>query len=108
MSFRRRQTVLIDNSVQPGWMAGNYVRVTILAGGAAGNHAVPGIEPVGLPPVNGPGDVLTSVMFFNNAIGTLADLTSEFTITSTGTINNAAGTDTAAGLLVVVWEDRTQ
>ncbi len=36
-----------------------------------------------------------------------ADLTSEFTITGTNTINNAGGSDTTGAILVVVFEDLT-
>jgi hypothetical protein len=107
MGFRRRQTVLIDNTVERSWMAGNYVRIDLIAGGAAGDHTVNGILPPGQPPIQGPGDVLVAVHFHNNATGVLTDQTGEFTITAPNVINNGGGTDSAAGVLVVVWEDRT-
>ena len=37
----------------------------------------------------------------------VADLSSEFSITGAGTINNAGGTDTTGAVLVVVYEDLT-
>lgn len=40
------------------------------------------------------------------AAGSPADLTSEFSITADDTINNAAGTATTGGLLLIVWYDR--
>ncbi|KKK47210.1 hypothetical protein LCGC14_3157480, partial [marine sediment metagenome] len=74
----------------------NAVETTILAGGAAGNHTVTGIKTR---------DTLVSVLEvdFTDASETGADLTSEFTISAADTINNAAGTDTTGGFLIVTY-----
>jgi hypothetical protein len=81
-------------------LAAGAVKATIIAGGAAGNHTVTGIRV---------GDTLVCVLFvdFTDASETGSDITSEFTITGDDTINNAGGTDTTGGFLVVVYEDRT-
>lgn len=100
------------------------VRTTVIAGGAAGNHTVTGVEV---------GDALRAVLKLdvtaagvalegadlaatqaNHAVAakhtktwSVADLTSEFSITAANTINNAGGTDTTGAVLVVVYEDLT-
>lgn len=78
----------------------NFFRVTLVAGGAAGNHTVTGIATT---------DQIIWVGHFSTAaaIATLADLTSEFSITAADTINNAAGTDTTNDQLMVIWADQT-
>jgi hypothetical protein len=72
------------------------VRTTVIPGGAVGDHSVGGVKPR---------DRLVSVLFvdFTDATGGATDLTSEFTITADETINNAGGTDTTAGHLIVTW-----
>lgn len=72
-------------------------RMTIVAGGAAGDHTVSGILAT---------DKLVSVLHvdFTDASETGADLTSEFTIPADGKINNTDGTATTGGFLVVAWE----
>lgn len=77
-----------------------HLKVTLVAGGAAGNHTVAGIAV---------GDDIVWVGHFTTAaaIATLADLTSEFSITAANTINNAAGTETANDQLMVIWQDLT-
>jgi len=83
------------------------VRTKVVAGGAAGNHTVTGIAV---------GDALRSVLKLDFTLAegapnvrtwSVADLTSEFTVTATDTINNAGGTDTTGAILVVVFEDLT-
>ena len=71
-----------------------------LTGGSAGNHTVTGIEI---------GDRLIAVQHFSTAasIATVADLTSEFSISGANQINNAAGTDTSNDQLIVIYEDLT-
>lgn len=64
----------------------------LIAGGSAGNHTVTGIATT---------DTLVSVI--HNTAGTLADLTSEFTISAADTINNSAGTDTTGDQLLVTY-----
>jgi hypothetical protein len=75
------------------------LNVTLVAGGAAGDHTVAGIAA---------GDEIVFVGHFSTAaaIATLADLTSEFTA-GAGVVNNAAGTDTTSDQLMVIWINRT-
>lgn len=77
-----------------------HQKVTLVAGGAAGDHTVAGIAV---------GDDIAWVGHFTTAaaIASLADLTSEFSITAANTINNAAGTDTTNDQLMVIWQDLT-
>jgi hypothetical protein len=81
-------------------VAGNVagLKMAIIAGGAAGNHTVTGIAL---------GDRLVAVIHGTTAaaLESIADLTSEFTISATNTINNAAGTDTTNDSLTVFYED---
>ncbi len=70
---------------------------TLVAGGAAGDFTVAGID-VGM--------TLVSVLYHVGAglvVTDIQDLTSEFTITAPNTINNAGGTDTTGGKLQVLW-----
>lgn len=79
------------------------VRLTLLAGGAAGNLTLTGIK------VNE--DYIVSVVAFGLTEGTpntfsgIADLTQEFNITADNTINNSGGTSSAAKLVLVHWYD---
>lgn len=72
------------------------VKTTVVAGAAAGNRTVTGIKTR---------DKLVAVLFHDatDVSETLADRTSEFTITADNTINNSAGTTSAGGFLVVTW-----
>lgn len=81
--------------------AGKYdLKTTLVAGGSAGAHTVTGIAV---------GDELAFVGHFSTAasIATLADLTSEFSISDTNEIDNTDGTDTSSDQLMVIWVDRT-
>ena len=71
------------------------LRQVRIAGGAAGNHTVTGIAL---------GDTLISVLHHTQGAD-MADLTSEFSITATDTINNAAGTNTTSDDLIVLYQD---
>ncbi len=76
-------------------------RVFVVAGGTAGDFTITGIVV---------GDLLSSVVGFLLTTGTpngitILNLTSEFTITAANTINNAAGTSSAAGMLFVTYFD---
>lgn len=81
-------------------MPTGLLKVTLVSGGSAGNHTLTGIEV---------GDEIVFVGHFSTAaaIATLADITSEFSVTAADTINNAAGTDTTSDQLQVIWIDRT-
>lgn len=75
---------------------GSPLNVALVDGAVAGNVTVAGIEAQ---------DVLVSVTSLASATDVLStdDLTSEFSITADDTINNAAGTSSANGALLVVW-----
>lgn len=77
-----------------------FLKVNLLAGAAAGNITLTGIAV---------GDELAFVGVFTTAasIATLADLTAEFSVTATNTINNTGGTATTNNQLLVMWIDRT-
>lgn len=70
-----------------------------IPGGAAGAHAVPG----GI----GAGDALISVRHVSADLVTNADRTAEFSIPAgtAGTIDNALGTNTTGGFLLVTWAE---
>jgi hypothetical protein len=73
------------------------VKVKVVAGGAAGNFTVTGIKTT---------DSLVSVLRLVAAATTMTnitDLSSEFTITATNTINNTSGTATTSDKLLVIW-----
>lgn len=74
----------------------HLVKFALIDGGAAGNHTVTGIAL---------GDQLLHVL--HNTAGTLADLTSEFSISAADTIANAGGTATTSDQLLVVYLDLT-
>ncbi len=69
-------------------------RQTVVAGGAAGNATVTGIKTR---------DTLLAVLKvdFTDVSETATDLTGEFTITATNTINNTGGTASTGGFLIV-------
>ena len=75
--------------------AGRQTKYFVADGAAAGNVTVTGIATT---------DTLLFVGVFTTkaSIATFADLTAEFTITATNTINNAAGTSTANNQLIVI------
>lgn len=67
-----------------------------VAGGAAGDHTVTGITT---------DDEILEVISENTTSGVSTNLTSEFSITGTNTINNAGGTSTAGAVLFVRYLD---
>ena len=76
-----------------GGSGGTTTQSADIAGGAAGDHTVTGIEPA---------DELLLVLFINGS-GASDNITAEFTITATNTINNGGGSDTTGGTLTVMW-----
>lgn len=94
--------VLIGSGSEPGQanLPSGFLKVNLVAGGAAGNLTLTGIAV---------GDEIAFVGVFTTAasIATLADLTAEFSVTAPNTINNTGGTSTASNQLMVVWIDRT-
>lgn len=87
---------IADDAVTKAKIGEQLVKAALVAGGAAGDITVTGIATA---------DNL--VMVLHNTAGTLADLTSEFTISAADTINNAGGTDTSSDQLVVFYQDNT-
>jgi hypothetical protein len=75
-------------------MAGRRPKFYVADGAAAGNVTVTGVATT---------DTLVFVGVFTTkaSIATFADLTSEFSITATNTINNTSGTSTASNQLLV-------
>lgn len=75
-----------------------FLKVALVAGGAAGNFTVTGIATA---------DSLITVLHLPNAgaVDDIADLTAEFSIASANTINNTGGTASTGGLLLVIYQD---
>jgi len=71
------------------------VEVKYVAGAAAGNITVTGVATT---------DVLLTVLKQDGTSGLFTDLTSEFSVTATNTINNTAGTNTTGHFLLVVYQ----
>lgn len=88
-----------DGSVTRVKLAGGFTKVSLLAGAAAGDHAIAAMAV---------GDELVSVLHISTAasIATMADLTSEFTVAA-GKLTNVGGTDTTSDQLLVIWTDLT-
>lgn len=75
------------------------LKFAVIDGGAAGNHTVTGIRL---------GEVLYLVLAFLRPAGPgdvsgISNLTSEFTISADGTINNTGGTATTDDQILVMW-----
>lgn len=83
-------------------LAGGFLKAKVVTGGSAGNFTVTGIKQ---------GDELVAVIQLDRdstaANISLADLTSEFTITADDTINNTSGTATTGDKLLVFYLDLT-
>lgn len=90
-------TALPSGAIGKTELAGGFLKVKLIDGGAAGDHAVTGMAL---------GDELVSVIHISTkaAIATMADLTSEFTVAA-GKVTNAAGTDTTDDQLMVIYLD---
>lgn len=86
-----------DDKVLKKHVGEQLLKAALVAGGAAGNHTVTGIATA---------DTLVMVLHYTTS-ATLADLTSEFTISATNTINNTGGTATTGDQLVVFYQDNT-
>jgi NAD(P)H-dependent FMN reductase len=92
---------LTDFGSREGVLARGLFKMAVVAGGSAGNRTVTGISTA---------DELISVLHFpgaGTAVTDIADLTSEFTITAANTINNAGGTASTGGKLLVQYLDRS-
>ena len=78
-----------------------FPKRAVVAGAAAGNFTVTGIKTT---------DTLAAVIQFvgaGTAVTDIADLTSEYTISATNTINNTSGTASTGGKLLVMWIARS-
>jgi hypothetical protein len=78
-----------------------FVARQLVAGGAAGNITVTGIKTT---------DTLAAVIRFIGAgvaVTDVTDLTTEFTISATNTINNTSGTASTSDKLLVIWVARS-
>lgn len=90
---------LRDNFIAKTALPPSAWKFSVVAGGAAGNHTLTGITTA---------DSLLGVIYVAGAgvdATDISDIRSEFTITAANTINNAAGTDTTGGKLLVAWLD---
>jgi hypothetical protein len=98
--FVNNAKVAADAAIAHTKLGTGTIKATLIAGGAAGNHTVTGIQTT---------DNLVAVLQVDatDASETYADLTSEFTISAADTINNAGGTNTTGCGLLVVYEDRS-
>ncbi len=82
-------------------LVAGFAKHALIAGGAAGNFTVTGIKTT---------DTLNMVLQFVGAattVTTVADLTSEFTISALNTINNTSGTPSTGDKLLVLWTATT-
>jgi len=83
-----------------------FIRQAVIAGAAAGSHT--GVTTKSGQSIE-PGDKIVSVQLWLQS-GTTpfamvpSDLTSEFSITGAGTIDNTGGSASTGGYLVVTWE----
>lgn len=86
--------IISGGHVIEGAIPRDAVKTTIVAGAAVGNVTITGIKTT---------DKLVSVLHvdFNDTAEVGADRTSEFAITAADTINNAGGTSSSGGFLVV-------
>lgn len=80
----------LEGAVVPG----STLKSRVVAGAAAGNLTVTGIKK---------GDTLIVVQRTDAAA---ASIVGEFTVTADDTINNAGGTSTAGGIVLVMWLSR--
>jgi hypothetical protein len=90
---------LQTSSITRTKLAGGFSKVSLIAGGLAGDHNIAGMAL---------GDELVFVGHISTAasVATIADLTSEFTVAA-GKITNTLGTDTSDDQLLVIWNDLT-
>ena len=89
--------MLADDAVTKAKIGEQLIKTALIAGGAAGDFTVTGITTA---------DTLIMVLHYTTGAA-LADLTSEFSITATNTINNAGGTATTSDQLVVIYQDNS-
>jgi hypothetical protein len=97
---------LTTDSVGRAVPATDQVYTKVISGGSAGNLTVTGIKTtdtlVSVVQANIVADTGTSAS--GNKVDTIADLTSEFTISAADTINNTGHTDTTSDKLIVTFQ----
>jgi hypothetical protein len=89
------------NAVANTLLAGGFSKHALVAGAAAGDVTVAAIKA---------GDELNLVLRLigaGTAITDVSDLTSQFTVTANGKINNTAGTASTGDKLLVLWTKLT-
>lgn len=80
------------------------LKISLLKGGSAGNFTLTGIATV--DSILSVSKVVLSATELSTAIfNSVADLTSEFSISAANTINNTSGSDSTGALLLVLWAD---
>ena len=96
-----KSQVVTEFGARNGVLVTGVFKMALVAGGAAGNFTVAGIQTT---------DELLEVLHFAGAgtdVTDLADLTSEFSISAANTINNTGGTASTGGKLLVRYLDRS-
>ena len=80
---------------------GSIPKLTVIAGGAAGNHVMPGVAL---------GDTLSGVLYVAKGaqnLTAITDVTSQFSTNATvDRITNWGGSSSAGGYLIISWIDR--
>ena len=99
VGFASNRGTLVDGAVTKEKLGTGFLKVALIAGGAAGNFTVTGITTA---------DALISVLHLPDAgaVDAIADLTAEFSITAANTINNTGGTASTNGKLQIFYQDR--
>ena len=96
-----KSQVVTEFGARNGVLVAGVFKTAVVAGGAAGNITVAGIQTT---------DELLEVLHFAGAgtdVTDLADLSSEFSISAANTINNTGGTASTGGKLLVRYLDRS-
>ena len=85
---------MIEDGSVTGAKIVNPIKVSLISGGAAGNHTVSNIK------IN---DELIAVLEQNGTSGILTDLSTEFSIVKADTIDNTGGTATSSDKLLIFY-----
>lgn len=85
---------MIENGAITGAKITNPIKIALISGGAAGNHTVSGLTIQ---------DELIGVFEQNGTSGILTDLSTEFSIKTSDTIDNTGGTATSGDKLLIFY-----
>ena len=85
---------MIEDGSITGSKIANPIKVSLISGGAAGNHTVSGIKT---------NDELIAVLEQHGTSGLLTDLSTEFSIKKADTIDNTGGTATSSDKLLIFY-----